>query len=106
MRLIGRDMLRQLMDRENREHPQDARALRKAVGLWSAVVEAATWRNSMDVKRAYGSADQVGNNRMVFDICGNKYRLVAKINYLAGVVEVRFADRHGAYNAICDITNL
>ena len=40
------------------------------------------------------------------EICGNKYRLVAKINYLAGVVEVRFADRHGAYNAICDITNL
>lgn len=50
---------------------------------WFKEVQKASWKNPNDVKSKYKSASIVGNNRIVFNICGNKYRLVIKVNYEA-----------------------
>lgn len=61
------------------------------MAAWRDAVESAEWRSPLDVKQVFGSADPVGDNRIVFDICGNSYRIVAKINYPAKIVQIRFA---------------
>ena len=48
----------------------------------------------------YRSASVVGDNKVVFNICGNKYRLIVKINYEAGIVFVKFIGTHKAYDKI------
>ncbi len=58
------------------------------------------WSNPAEVKLKYGSASILKGSRVVFNICGNKYRLVVKINYPYGVVYVRFAGTHQEYDRI------
>lgn len=67
---------------------------------WVRVVRAAQWPNPPAAKRMFNSADILRDGRVVFDIGGNKYRLVAWVNYHYGVVYVRFIGTHGAYDAI------
>jgi mRNA interferase HigB len=64
------------------------------------VVKAARWANSPAVEQMFGSADILRNGRVVFDIGGNKYRLVAWVNYQYGVVYVRFIGTHREYDKI------
>ncbi|MBT5188154.1 MAG: type II toxin-antitoxin system HigB family toxin [Kordiimonadaceae bacterium] len=71
--------------------------------MWRVEVKAAIWANPTDVKNQFGSADPVGNNRMVFNICGNKYRLVVLFNYDVPGARVRFAGTHAEYDNIADI---
>ena len=70
------------------------------VRTWVRVVKAARWADPMDVKRMFGSADILRDGRVVFDIGGNKYRLVAWVNYQYGVAYVRFIGTHADYDAI------
>jgi mRNA interferase HigB len=67
---------------------------------WVKVVRAAEWSNPPAVKRTFNSADILRDGRVVFDIGGNKYRLVAWVNYHYGVVYVRFVGTHRYYDAI------
>lgn len=67
---------------------------------WVRVVRAATWSNPAAVKRMFNSADILRDGRVVFDIGGNKYRLIAWVNFQYGVVYVRFIGTHRAYDAI------
>jgi len=67
---------------------------------WVHVVRAASWSDPPAVKRSFNSADILRDGRAVFDIGGNKYRLVAWINYDFGVVYVRFIGTHCAYDRI------
>jgi mRNA interferase HigB len=64
------------------------------------VVRAATWANPPSVKRTFNTADILRDWRVVVDIGGNKYRLVAWVNYHYGVVYVRFIGTHRAYDTI------
>jgi len=64
---------------------------------WYAVVRAASWSHLADVKVQFGSASAVGE-RVVFNIAGNKYRLVAYINYAFHTVYVRFVGTHREYD--------
>lgn len=100
MILVGRDILLAFVGEERRRAANRAAALDKAVASWAAEVGKAHWRHPMDVKAMYRSADPVGHNRIVFDLCGNRYRLVARINYAAKVVEVRFVGTHDQYDEI------
>ena len=52
------------------------------------------------LRHGYGSASILKNGRVVFNICGNKYRLVVKINYSAAIVLVRFMGTHKEYDGI------
>ncbi len=64
------------------------------------VVRDARWPKPPAVNRMFNSADILRDGRVVFDIGGNKYRLVAWVNYHYGVVYVRFIGTHRAYEAI------
>jgi mRNA interferase HigB len=70
--------------------------------LHSWYVEAikATWRSPQDIKGQYASASICGNNRVVFNIGGNKYRLVVEAQYQAGIVWVKFVGTHAQYDRI------
>jgi mRNA interferase HigB len=67
---------------------------------WVRVVRAASWTEPMAIKRLFNSADVLGDGRIVFDIGGNKYRLIAWINFHYGVVYVRFIGTHREYDRI------
>ena len=67
---------------------------------WAAECLKARWRNFEDVKTYARSADYVGNNRVVFNICGNKYRLVVAIHYRTGIVLVKAIITHAEYDKI------
>lgn len=92
MHIISRSLLREF----SQKHPQ-AKGLLDA---WYAEVKRAEWKSFSDVKAVYGSADVVTGNRVVFDIGGNKYRLVVKIAYQCAKVYVRFVGTHAAYDKI------
>ena len=82
-------------------HPDAESGLRQ----WIAQCRAASWRSMADVKAYARSADWVGNNRVVFNIAGNKYRLVTAIHFKTGIVLVKFIGTHAEYDRI-DVTTV
>lgn len=66
---------------------------------WFAFVKAADWSEPQDVKDAFRNASFVGD-RVVFNIGGNKYRLVVWINYPYRTIYIRFVGTHAEYDAI------
>jgi mRNA interferase HigB len=67
---------------------------------WVYVVKGARWERPTDVKLAFRSADILANDRVVFNIGGNKYRLVTAIHYRGQRVFVRFIGTHSDYDDI------
>jgi mRNA interferase HigB len=67
---------------------------------WIYEAKHAQWASPSDVKALYGSASILKDNRVVFNISGNKYRLVVKINYYSKTVFVRFIGTHREYDKI------
>ncbi len=100
MRLLGTGKLTALIEREEGLNPKQGGTLREELMTWRAEVRAAKWKMTTEVKEQFRTADQVGNNRMVFNICGNKYRLVVKFNYIVPVGRVVFAGTHKEYDKI------
>ena len=65
------------------------------------MVQRATWSGPADVRAVFGSADFLANNRVVFDIKGNTYRLIAQIKYEPlFLVFIRFVGTHAAYDRV------
>ena len=73
---------------------------REPVLSWYRHVVKADWASPADVKADFGHASILKNGRIVFNIAGNKYRLVVWINYPYRVVYVRFIGTHAQYNRI------
>ena len=73
---------------------------RQPVMAWYRQVRAADWATPADVKRAIGSASILKDGRAVFNIAGNKYRIVVWINYPYRVVYIRFIGTHRKYDRI------
>jgi len=67
---------------------------------WYTEAIHSAWNTPNDIKEKYGSADILPDNRVVFDIGGNKYRLVVKIAYKAQLVYIRFVGTHSEYDKI------
>ena len=68
---------------------------------WHLIVAKAQWDGPADVKRQFGSAvDFVRDNRLIFDIGGNKYRLIAHVAYPYGRVLIKFVGTHKDYDRI------
>lgn len=67
---------------------------------WFHEVEAARWATPAQIKELYGNASILKGSRVVFNICGNKYRLVVKINYPFSIVFIRFAGTHREYDRV------
>ncbi len=67
---------------------------------WYHEVKKADWNSWTDIKKKYRSASPLRDSRVVFNIGGNKYRLVVKINYPAKIVFIRFVGTHKEYDSI------
>ncbi len=67
---------------------------------WYDEAMQADWKTPQVVKAHYGNASICGNNRVVFNIAGNKYRLVVEMQYQAGIVWVKFIGTHAQYDQI------
>ena len=67
---------------------------------WFHEAEAATWADPVELKRQYRNASMLKGSRAVFNISGNKFRLVVKINYPYSIVYIRFAGTHREYDEI------
>jgi len=77
-----------------------------ALAKWVEFVETAEWKKHSDLKNDFLSADYVGNNRYVFNIKGNNYRLVVMVVFFAGTADIRFVGTHKEYDNIKDIKNI
>ena len=75
---------------------------RRSFRIWLTLLKNADWHAPADITATFGSADLSGNgtNRVVFNIKGNQYRLVVRINYDYGLVWIRFIGTHEQYNSI------
>lgn len=78
------------------EHPDSEQYLK----TWFDIAQNAEWKTPSDVKQAYANASILKNNRVVFNIKGNTYRLVAKINYEKQWIFIRFVGTHNDYDKI------
>ncbi|WP_281168493.1 type II toxin-antitoxin system HigB family toxin [Spirosoma spitsbergense] len=67
---------------------------------WMRVVEAADWSSVADIRQDFNSVDYVKNDRYVFNIKGNQYRLVAMIHFRVRSLYIRFIGTHSAYDRI------
>jgi mRNA interferase HigB len=76
------------------------KAARAQYNVWLAIASQAQWATPDDVKRSHPKASILKGGRAVFNIKGNDYRLVAALNYRAGVLAIRFFGTHAAYDKI------
>jgi len=95
MRIIAKRTLRQFWE----GHPRGAEA-RTPLQVWHSTVAAVDWAAPGDVKATYGDASILKDSRVVFNIGGNKFRLVARINYAYRIVYIRFVGTHEEYDKI------
>ena len=95
MRIIAKRTLRQFWERGSGF--ADAEMPLRA---WHAETRAARWRSPAEVRSPFRTASILKSGRVVFNIAGNKYRLVAEIRYDLGIVFVRFVGTHAEYDRI------
>lgn len=94
MRIIARRRLREFWEKPG--HQDSEQPLR----AWFAEAWKADWSSPADVKSQHRNASIVGNYRVVFNIGGNKYRLVVAFKYEARIAFIRFVGTHAAYDRI------
>lgn len=94
MRVIARSTLKEFYETPNYGDSKDS------LEAWYHEAKRASWNSWEDIKEKYGSASILKNNRVVFNIHGNKYRLVVRINYEAQVIYIRFIGTHKDYDNI------
>ena len=92
MRIIAKKTLREFWERHS--------AAEAPLLAWYREVEREDWATPADVKAKYGSASIIGSERVVFNIKGNDYRLVVRINYVYRIVYVRFVGAHADYDRV------
>ncbi len=95
MRIIAKRTLREFW--ESGPEFEDSKGQLEA---WHAEVQKSVWQTPQQVKSQFRSASILKNSRVVFNIHGNKYRLIVKINYSYGIVYVRFVGSHKQYDKI------
>jgi mRNA interferase HigB len=92
MRIISKKTLKDYWEQEP--------ATKAALQAWHAEAKNAEWSSPADLKARYATASILKDGRVVFNICGNKYRLVVWINYDFCTIYVRFVGTHKEYDEI------
>lgn len=77
-------------------------ASKAALNSWYQIVKDVDWGSFNDVRNTFGSVDAVGNDRYVFNIKGNDYRLIAMIFFDKRTVYIRFIGTHAEYDKLKD----
>lgn len=94
MRIIARATLRNFWQKPNYADAE------QPLKVWFDEAKKANWETPQDIKNVYRNASFVGSNRVVFNIHGNKYRLIVAINYPAQIIFIRFIGTHKQYDSI------
>jgi mRNA interferase HigB len=76
------------------------KAARAQYDAWLAIVTASQWSTPADVKKAHPKASILKGGRVVFNIKANDYRLIALVQYRAGVMMIRFFGSHTEYDKV------
>ena len=97
MRVISRKTLREFWEKHNDCEQQ--------LKSWYKEIQKANWKNHNELKLEYPSASILKNGRVVFNIKGNKYRLIVKINFDYQIIWIRFVGTHTEYDNI-DANNI
>jgi len=92
MRIIAKSTLKVFWE----DHPDSETPLL----TWYRTVQKAEWQTPNDVKVTYPSASIIKGNRMVFNIKGNDYRLIVKIEYEKQIIFIRFVGTHAEYDKV------
>jgi mRNA interferase HigB len=90
MKVLGRDKLAEF----SRNHAN----VKRALDAWFSEAEEAIWSTPQDIKNRYSSADILADNRVIFNIKGNHYRLVVKVKYQNGIAVVEWVGTHAQYD--------
>jgi mRNA interferase HigB len=77
-----------------------------ALNHWVEIVKSADWRNGADLRQTFRDADFVGDNRWVFNLRGNRYRIVTMIFFSKRTIFIRFIGTHAEYDCIENISNI
>lgn len=86
MRIIARRSLREFWEKHSE--------------VWYSLVKKSSWKNFNDLKANIRHASVVGNDRVVFNVKGNDYRLIAAIDYEKQILWIRFVGTHSEYDKI------
>ncbi len=92
MRIIAKKVLREFW----KTHADSEQQLKS----WFQEVGDAEWKNPNDVKKDYPGASILTDNRIVFNIKGNNYRLIVRVNYTYEMIWIRFIGTHAEYDKI------
>ncbi|MBC7409569.1 MAG: type II toxin-antitoxin system HigB family toxin [Arcicella sp.] len=92
MRVVAKKILRDFWEKH-----EDCEQQLKS---WFREVQKSEWENPNQIKEEYPSASILNNNRVVFNIKGNNYRLIVKISFEYQMVWIRFIGNHGEYDKI------
>jgi mRNA interferase HigB len=98
VRVIARSTLREFV--ETLKGTRNYAPVKSSLDAWFHEVEAASWKNPAEVKAAYANASIIGNDRVVFNIKGNSFRLVVAVDYLRQVVFIKWVGSHAVYDRI------
>lgn len=74
--------------------------MKQPLQAWYDDTKHAAWKNPSDVKTAYRNASFVGNDRVIFNLKGNSYRLIVAVRYDLGIIFIRFVGTHQEYDKI------
>lgn len=92
MRVIAKKIVREFWEK----HMDSEQQLKS----WYQETSVANWKGPRQIKKEYPGASFLADNRVVFNIKGNNYRLVVRINYEYGMVWIRFIGTHAEYDKI------
>lgn len=93
MQIIARSTLKAFWEK----HPR----ARQPLETWFLAVRKTEWSGPADVKAMFGAnVDFIADNRIVFDISGNTYRLIVRVSYTFKVVQIKFVGTHAEYDRI------
>ena len=92
MRVISKKILREFWEKHSDSQQQ--------LKSWFKETGDVDWRNPKDIKKEYPSASFLADNRVIFNIKGNKYRLIIKVNYDYHMVWIRFIGTHAEYDKV------
>jgi mRNA interferase HigB len=92
MKVLGRDKI----EKFSKKHSN----AKGALNAWFNEAENSDWKTSQDIKNRYGSADFLANNKVIFNIKGNHYRLVVKVRYQNGIVVIDWVGTHSEYDKV------
>lgn len=98
MHIISFKILREYSDKEPKS--------RTAFIEWHKKAKKADWHNFADMKKSFNSVDNIGNDRFVFNIKGNHYRIVALVIFDIQKIYIRWVGNHNDYDRLKEINEL